>query len=228
VLVVLNGVSDFAIDSYAYELARRADFERVKSKDFDPETLFTSEIASYKPGTGQHLVTFHHHWRELIQDESIDLTLDFKIMEMFLASRGAVTVLVDPNANPDIDGSPELLDHIHRQTMTSMHELPPDDLIALARNQEAEVEPLTRWRHYIGIFSPTNLVICQPSREKRKEYLDRLRDNWMEYGFASSGATPEELDLLWQTLDGPKLIGFGRLAPQIENWVASRGGSFLN
>jgi len=225
-LVILNGVSDFALDSYAHELSRRADFERVKSRDFSPDALIAGEISNYKPGTGHHVVTFHHHWRELIDEESIDLTADFKLTELFLASRGAVTVLIEPRQFDDIDGSPELLDNIHWQTLTSINEPPPDDLISIARNREAEAEPLTRWRHYIGNPRVNTLTICKPDRELRKDVVTIAKDDWQTLGFASSGAAPDELDLLWQTLDGPQLVGAGRLAPAVENWLAVRGGEF--
>ena len=225
-LVVLTGASDFAIDSYAHELSRRADFERIKSQDFSPEALATGEIANYKPGTGHHIITFHHHWQELIDEESIDLTPDFKLMDLFLASRGAVTVIVKPRTYNDIEGSPELIDNIHRQALTSMNEGPPDDLISMARNREAECEPFTRWRHYIGYPHATTLTICKPDRELRRDVVTIAKDDWRTLGFASSGAAPDELDLLWQTLGNPQLVGAGRLAPAVENWLAVRGGEF--
>jgi hypothetical protein len=226
VLVVLTGASDFAIDNYAHELSRRADFERIKSRDFSPEALASSEIANYKPGAGQHIITFHHHWREQMDDESINLTPDFKLMDLFLASRGGVTVLVEPRTYDDIEGSPELLDNIHWQTLTSLNESPPDDLISIARNREAEAEPLTRWRHYIGYPHATTLTICQPDRELRRDVVTIAKEDWQTLGFASSGAPPDELDLLWQTLGNPQLVGAGRLAPAVENWLAVRGGIF--
>lgn len=225
-LVILNGVSDFALDSYAHELSRRADFERIKSHDFSSDALGTGEIAGYKPGTGHHVVTFHHHWRELIDEDTAELTPDFKLMELFLASRGGITVLVEPKTYNDIDGSPELLDNIHWQSLTSINESPPDDLISMARNREAETEPLTRWRHYVGHPHATTLTVCKPDRELRRDVVTIAKDDWQTLGFASSGAAPDELDLLWQTLGNPQLVGAGRLAPAVENWLAVRGGIF--
>jgi len=225
-LIVLTGASDFAIDNYTNELFRRVDFERVKTRESDPESLFASDIGSYKPGIGQHLVTFHHHWRELIEDDTPDLSLDFKLMELFLASRGGVTMIVEPGRHDDIIGSPSLFDNIHRQAITSIKSMSPDSLSTLARSRELEAEPLTRWRHYIGPVDPSALAICKPDRELRKLVLYEAKDNWHEYGFASSGASPDELDLLWQTLDSPQLVGAGRLTGAMENWLAVRGGSF--
>lgn len=210
-LIVLTGGSEDSLPAFAEQLGRRADFEIVLP--------YSDEIASYKPNSGHHYLTLHHHWQALIDEDSYVLNADFKMEELFLASRGGLSVVL-PSSNP-------LLDMIHRQALTSITEMTPDNIVSVGRSLEHEVEPLNRWRHYIGYRIPTTLVICQPDRELRKSILaDIPDDEWTTYGFVSSGATPEELDLLWLTLDTPELVGMGRLAPHIENWCETRGAVF--
>jgi hypothetical protein len=220
-LTVLTGGEPRALNELAGELLKRAEFALIEET---AEDLFDGEIATYRPGQDRNLVVIDHHWKPLIEQDSYRLSPNFKMMELFLASRGGLTVVL-PSDNP-------LIDMLHRQTITSVKDLgdlDTDDIIALAGSMEAEALPYDRWRHYIGVAYPQWLVICQPDREVRRDFIGRAdEDDWTQYGFASSGATPEELDLLWLTLDSPQLLGVGKLSQQIENWLATRGAAFTN
>lgn len=218
-LVILTGGDDQSVFETMDEIRRRADFELVVPEQYDIDTLYNGPVGHYKPGTGEHLLTLHHHWYMPIHDGTLRLTPDFKQMELFLASRGAVSAVLPTD---------KAIDHLVYQAMTELTETSPAGIVAVARNREAEVQPLDRWRHYIGSPNPKRLVVARPDRKVRREIVESTDDDfWQDIGIASSASSADELEMLWMTLGAPEIEGRGKLPPHVESWVATNGGEFI-
>jgi hypothetical protein len=144
---------------------------------------------------------------------------EWRYVEMFLASRGAVVAVIDDD--PEL----ERRFRVGHAVRYESHEIP--DIIGAARSAEAFAGPLREWKQYIGTIRPERLIICAPDRLTRLMVIGDLdEDEWPSVGITSSTSSKTALDRLWGILGNPKLVGYGHLPGDVENWIERHDGVF--
>lgn len=172
----------------------------------------------------------------------------WRYVELFMESRGCVTILVD--ADPEVAASRcaergedlataenfprmvqryyELFDEsltgtVCRRLVTqSDTDIVANEAIALAKTKAKLVAPFSRYRHYVGPVNPGVLVLCKPDRDYRIAALDKMMHqyyDWQTIGFASSAVSLTALEELWRLLGRPEVITRGDVPQSVVHWA---------
>lgn len=171
----------------------------------------------------------------------------WRYVELFMESRGCVTVLVD--AEPEVaaarcadrgedlataENFPRMVERYHRlfdesltgtivRRLATRHDtdLVANEALALARTKARVVSKISRYRHYVGPALPSMLVLCKPDRLVRVQALDELMQHrdWQTIGFASSAVSLIALEELWKLLGHPEAVVYGDVPDSVRHWV---------
>lgn len=155
----------------------------------------------------------------------------WRYIELYVASRGGVTFLIDAPDETAIRRAEERgeeftdLDDIHgilaayrlryRDSTTGVRLTnedgrDPNEIAAMiidnATSRRYAAQALGAWPSYIGIIRPLTLVLMPPDQRRRLQLLEGLADNeWPHVGIASSDMPAEQLTELIETLGRPEV-----------------------
>jgi hypothetical protein len=190
---------------------------------------------------------------ELVVDEYGDLGKGaWRYAELFFESRGLLTVMVtSPRARLraglrgddyiQVEDIAELQERYREVALESITlgqtiearepEQTRPQAVAIthaALAKERFFAPLAAHRGYIGTERPDVLIVMNPDRAARIDTLAALDvDAWKHVGIASSMESQQSLEELVDTLNGPFMLGYGRIPGHVENAIARRGGDYI-
>jgi len=171
----------------------------------------------------------------------------WRYTELFMESRGCVTVLVD--ADPEVAASrcaergedlataenfPRMVERYHElfaesltgtvsRRLVTRHDtdVVASEAIALARTKARTISKISRYRHYVGRALPSVLVLCKPDRNVRVKALDEMMGSldWQTIGFASAAVSLLALEELWRMLERPEVVTYGDVPDSVLNWA---------
>jgi hypothetical protein len=247
-LIAIEGVDGAGKSTLADAIAARLpDAKQTHlSKPKSPLTAIDESIdvlEDYRPGGTIDIVADRLHWGcpayGPIYRPEHDVDgygeigkAGFRYLELYMASRGAFTVLAGVTEKDAIkrlkargDDYVELKDvgsiieryhEVYAESLTQgtlvftevddpTLSVLPRVIIDAALARENLATPLNRWQSYIGPVNPRVLVLMPPDRDTRLNFLGRLPDGiWHRVGIASSSMPSEELVKLSDALHHPE------------------------
>ncbi len=149
-----------------------------------PLDEYVVPLLGYRPGRGHHIVCDRWHWGEFVYPHvlkratQLDLPM-FRYIEMFLQSRGAITVLLNPELAelqdcirergddlvnveqlPEIQMRYDIISDAMSSTYESIYpaSMTPDTVIALARGKEGPAAALNMFITPVGSPAPDTIL----------------------------------------------------------------------
>jgi thymidylate kinase len=228
------------------------------------DAVIGGPFATYAPGEGVEIVSDRHHWGDPVYgpikrpEHDVDGfgeigRAGWRYAELFAASRGAATILVE--VDPHVakmriaDRGDDYVDATHvddiiarydwlaRGSLTIAarlqlnqpqdHDVYAEAVAQWARKREFEATPLGKYKHYVGSPRPRLLVVMPPDRAARLRVVNSFdEDEWQHVGIASTAMTAQAFEEMREVLDRPAICGFDKVPGHLEQVIAARDGSF--